>query len=138
MRDFLDYLQEEFVSQNGGNVYDNSYSSLDLSARSLLSFSVPAGSRVTLSSLIPPYKFGTSYSIGIKDGWISYLYSTHALGADTVSRSDRIPLSNLLRCYRHLSNRPVRHAVGHSLIYGRIYLPQVSKLPQTPSQDILQ
>lgn len=69
-------------------------------------------------------KFGTSYSIGIKDGWISYLYSSHPLSADTVSSSDRIPLRDLLRCYRSLSSHAIRHAVGHSLVYGRLYLPQ--------------
>lgn len=70
-------------------------------------------------------RFGTSYSIGIKDGWISYLYSTRPLTDPTfTTSSDQIPLQNLLRCYRELSTRAVNHAVGHSLIYGRLYLPQ--------------
>lgn len=70
-------------------------------------------------------RFGTSYSIGIKDGWISYLYSTRPLtDPDFTTSSDRIPLQNLLRCYRNLSTRAVNHAVGHRLVYGRLYLPQ--------------
>lgn len=67
-------------------------------------------------------KFGTSYSIGIKDGWVSYLYST--LPTDATTSSDRIPLPDLLRSYRSLSTNAARHAVGHGLVYGRLYLPQ--------------
>ncbi|ROV87632.1 hypothetical protein VMCG_10617 [Cytospora schulzeri] len=124
MRDFIDYLQEAFITASGGNTYDTSYSNLDLTSRSLLHFPTPSGSRITLSSFVRP-RFGTSYSIGIKDGWISYLYSTRPLTDPTfTTSSDKIPLQNLLRCYRELSTRAVNHAVGHSLIYGRLYLPQ--------------
>ncbi|PSR77806.1 hypothetical protein BD289DRAFT_377416 [Coniella lustricola] len=123
MRDFIDYLQEAFINASGGNTYDNSYSNLDLTARSLLGCQIPSGSRITLSSFVRP-RFGTSYSIGTEDGWISYLYSTHPLAPTTVSRSDRIPLPDLLRCYRSLASHAPRHAVGHSLVYGRLYLPQ--------------
>ncbi|ROV90021.1 hypothetical protein VSDG_08360 [Cytospora chrysosperma] len=124
MRDFIDYLQEAFITASGGNTYDTSYSNLDLTSRSLLHFPTPSGSRITLSSFVRP-RFGTSYSIGIKDGWISYLYSTRSLTdpAFTTS-SDQMPLQNLLRCYKELSTRAVNHSVGHNLIYGRLYLPQ--------------
>ncbi|KKY37390.1 putative mitochondrial inheritance component mdm10 [Diaporthe ampelina] len=121
MRDFIDYLQEAFITASGGNTYDNSYSNLDLTSRSLLHFPTPTGSRITLSSFVRP-KFGTSYSIGIKDGWVSYLYST--LPTDATTSSDRIPLPDLLRSYRSLSTNAPRHAVGHGLVYGRLYLPQ--------------
>lgn len=97
------------------------YSNLDLTSRSLLHFPTPTGSRITLSSFVRP-KFGTSYSIGIKDGWVSYLYST--LPTDATTSSDRIPLPNLLRSYRSLSTNAANHAVGHGLVYGRLYLPQ--------------
>lgn len=124
MRDFIDYLQEAFITASGGNTYDTSYSNLDLTSRSLLHFPTPSGSRITLSSFVRP-RFGTSYSIGIKDGWISYLYSTRSLTDPTfTTSSDQIPLQNLLRCYKELSTRAVNHSVGHSLIYGRLYLPQ--------------
>ncbi|KUI65562.1 Mitochondrial distribution and morphology protein 10 [Cytospora mali] len=124
MRGFIDYLQEAFIAASGGNTYDTSYSNLDLNSRSLLHFPTPSGSRITLSSFVRP-RFGTSYSIGIKEGWISYLYSTRPLTDPTfTTSSDRIPLQNLLRCYRDLTTRAVHHAVGHSLIYGRLYLPQ--------------
>ncbi|KAF3765226.1 hypothetical protein M406DRAFT_258902 [Cryphonectria parasitica EP155] len=122
MRDFIDYLQEAFITSSGADK-ETQYSNLDLTARSLLGFQTPTGSRITLSSFVRP-KFGTSYSIGIKDGWISYLYSTHPLSPDIVSSSDKIPLPNLLRCYRSLSTQAIRHAVGHKLVYGRLYLPQ--------------
>lgn len=83
-------------------------------------------------------KFGTSYSIGIKDGWISYLYSsrplttrppaaatsTSASTSASATSSDQIPLRDLLQCYRPLSSHASRHAVGHGLVYGRLYLPQ--------------
>ncbi|KAG8157073.1 hypothetical protein KVR01_013063 [Diaporthe batatas] len=121
MRDFIEYLQEAFITASGGNTYDNSYSNLDLTSRSLLHFATPTGSRITLSSFVRP-RFGTSYSIGIKDGWVSYLYSTLPTAATT--SSDRIPLPNLLRCYRPLSTTAPAHAVGHGLVYGRLYLPQ--------------
>ncbi|KAH8780918.1 hypothetical protein F5883DRAFT_405812 [Diaporthe sp. PMI_573] len=121
MRDFTEYLQEAFITASGGNTYDNSYSNLDLTSRSLLHFPTPTGSRITLSSFVRP-KFGTSYSIGIKDGWVSYLYST--LPTDATTSSDRIPLPNLLRSYRSLSTNAARHTVGHGLVYGRLYLPQ--------------
>lgn len=99
------------------------YSSLDLNARSLLGFHTPFGSRITLSSFVRP-KFGTSYSIGIKDGWIAYLYSSQPLPPATVSSSDSISLRHLLRCYRPLATHAPRHEVGHALVYGRLYLPQ--------------
>lgn len=100
-----------------------------------------------MSSFVRP-KFGTSYSIGIKDGWISYLYSSLPLLPATgktatttalenedddggryyypplPNSSDQIPLPDLLRSYRPLSTSGIRHAVGHSLVYGRMYLPQ--------------
>lgn len=112
---------------------------MDLTARSLLGFQTPSGSRITLSSFVRP-KFGTSYSIGIKDGWISYLYSSRPLlapaplgtsssasaAAAAATSSDRIPLRDLLECYRPLSSHAARHAVGHGLVYGRLYLPQNS------------
>ncbi|CAN8096351.1 unnamed protein product [Discula destructiva] len=123
MKDFIEHLQESFINEVGGNTYDNAYSNLDLTARSLLGFQTPSGSRVTLSSFVRP-KFGTSYSIGIKDGWISYLYSSHPLSNSTVSSSDKIPLQQLLRCYRSLSTDAIRHQIGHKLVYGRLYLPQ--------------
>ncbi|KAK7733045.1 Mitochondrial distribution and morphology protein 10 [Cytospora paraplurivora] len=124
MRDFIDYLQEAFINASGGNTYDNSYSNLDLTSRSLLHFHTPSGSRITLSSVVGP-RFGTSYSIGNKDGWISYLYSNRPLtDPDFTTSSERIPLRDLLRCYRSLSTRAVNHAVGHNLVYGRLYLPQ--------------
>lgn len=97
------------------------YSNLDLTSRSLLHFPTPTGSRITLSSFVRP-KFGTSYSIGIKDGWVSYLYST--LPTEATTSSDRIPLPNLLRSYHSLSTNAANHAVGHGLVYGRLYLPQ--------------
>lgn len=53
---------------------------------------------------------------------MSYLYSTLPTGATT--SSDRIPLPDLLRSYRSLSTSAARHAVGHGLVYGRLYLPQ--------------
>ncbi|KAI3401811.1 hypothetical protein diail_8189 [Diaporthe ilicicola] len=121
MRDFIEYLQEAFITASGGNTYDNSYSNLDLTSRSLLHFPTPTGSRITLSSFVRP-RFGTSYSIGIKDGWVSYLYST--LPAAATTSSDRIPLPDLLRSYRPLSTAAAAHAVGHGLVYGRLYLPE--------------
>lgn len=77
-----------------------------------------------------PPKFGTSYSIGIKDGWISYLFSSLPLPSTQddddvpLSSSNRIPLPDFLRSYRPLSTNAIRHAVGHNLVYGRMYLPQ--------------
>lgn len=71
----------------------------------LLDFDIPHGLSFTLSSLATP-KFATSYqlgTLGAVDGSLAYLYSSTPL-RDVVARSDRIPLPELLRSYRQLSD----------------------------------
>ena len=107
---------------------------------------------MTLSSLATPH-FATSYTlgaIGVVDGSISYLYSSVPL-ADVVARSDKIPLTALLRSYRQLQELPQTSSVletprpaGRSpgwgvgsllketkrlvekptMLYGRLHLPR--------------
>jgi distribution and morphology protein 10 len=101
--------------------------------------------RFTLSSLATA-NFATSYqlgTVGIVDGYISYLYSSVKLG-HIVAKSERIPLPTILRSYRQLRGLDLRQqseaANGpldsqgknatrfkqsqHTLLYGRLYLPQ--------------
>ncbi|KAI0004760.1 hypothetical protein F4779DRAFT_68170 [Xylariaceae sp. FL0662B] len=130
MRQFMDYIQSAFYAATGWN-RDNSYSSLNATSDALLSFPTPRGLRLTLSSLATPH-FATSYqlgTVGIVDGSISYLYSTVSLD-DAIAQSVKIPLPNLLKSYRPLSELPRRgngnevDLVKGGLAYGRLYLPQ--------------
>ncbi len=134
MREFMDYIQSAFYAATGWNP-DNSYSSLNATSDALLSFPTPRGLRLTLSSLATP-QFATSYqlgTVGVVDGSLSYLYSTvPLLGA--IAQSDRIPLPDLLRSYRPLSDLAGSAYIRHgwdggtrenreTLAYGRLYLP---------------
>ncbi|KAK7751469.1 Mitochondrial distribution and morphology protein 10 [Diatrype stigma] len=134
MREFMDYIQSAFYTATGWN-RDNSYSSLNATSDALLSFPTPRGLRLTLSSLATP-QFATSYqlgSIGVVDGSLSYLYSTVPLHS-AIAQSSRIPLPDLLKSYRPLSdlvkNSYIRHGWDggarekqETLAYGRLYLP---------------
>ncbi|RYP39849.1 hypothetical protein DL767_001968 [Monosporascus sp. MG133] len=134
MREFMDYIQSAFYAGTGWN-RDNSYSSLNATSDALLSFPTPRGLRLTLSSLATP-QFATSYqlgTVGVVDGSISYLYSSVPLHR-AIAQSDRIPLPDLLKSYRPLSdlarNAYIRHgwdggarAKKETLAYGRLYLP---------------
>ncbi|RYP93431.1 hypothetical protein DL770_000474 [Monosporascus sp. CRB-9-2] len=134
MREFMDYIQSAFYAGTGWN-RDNSYSSLNATSDALLSFPTPRGLRLTLSSLATP-QFATSYqlgTVGVVDGSISYLYSSVPLHR-AIAQSDRIPLPDLLKSYRPLSDLArtayIRHgwdggarAKKETLAYGRLYLP---------------
>ncbi|KAI5867938.1 hypothetical protein GGS23DRAFT_2770 [Durotheca rogersii] len=131
MREFMDYIQSAFYAATGWN-RDNSYSTLNATADALLNFPTPRGLRLTLSSLATP-KFATSYqlsTVGIVDGSISYLYSTVPLG-HAIAQSAKIPLPDLLKSYRPLSELPDRDGgarlggelLKYGLAYGRLYLP---------------
>ncbi|KAK1982956.1 hypothetical protein LZ30DRAFT_688055 [Colletotrichum cereale] len=134
MREFMSYVQSAFYEATGWN-RDNSYSSLNATADSLLNFPTPQGLRLTLSSLATPH-FATSYqlgSVGVVDGSISYLYSSVPLRANLTPQSDAIPLPVLLRSYRPLADLPPRtdrrpypllSPAAASLLYGRLYLPE--------------
>lgn len=69
----------------------------------LIDFPLPRGLRLTLSSLATPH-FATSYQLGsvdIVDGSISYLYTSVPL-TNIAAKSEKIPLTALLRSYRRL------------------------------------
>ncbi|KAI1393384.1 uncharacterized protein F4822DRAFT_9841 [Hypoxylon trugodes] len=130
MREFMDYIQSAFYAATGWN-RDNSYSSLNATSDALLNFPTPRGLRLTLSSLATP-QFATSYqlgTVGIVDGSISYLYSTVPLN-NAIAQSDKMPLPDLLRSYRPLTELPDRTGEEQEgclkkdgLGYGRLYLP---------------
>ncbi|KAI2785473.1 hypothetical protein F4815DRAFT_490569 [Daldinia loculata] len=132
MREFMDYIQSAFYAATGWN-RDNSYSSLNATSDALLNFPTPRGLRLTLSSLATS-QFATSYqlgTVGIVDGSVSYLYSTVPLN-NAIAQSEKIPLPDLLRSYRPLSELPRRAEEGgqpegglikDGLAYGRLYLP---------------
>ncbi|KAF1847225.1 uncharacterized protein K460DRAFT_352391 [Cucurbitaria berberidis CBS 394.84] len=137
MLDFMDNVQNAFYEASHWNV-DNSYGTLNASARALLEFQIPRGLRLQISSLAAP-NFATSYtlgSVGVVDGSVSYLYSSLPLRREL--KSSHIDLHHVIRGYKHLQElrRPDEKywwEVWHSgkrvdrkntLLYGRIFLPQ--------------
>ncbi|KAF2198458.1 mitochondrial distribution and morphology protein 10 [Delitschia confertaspora ATCC 74209] len=137
MLDFMDHVQQAFYEASHWNL-DNSYGSLNATARALLDFQTPRGLRLQISSLAAP-NFATSYtlgSVGVVDGSVSYLYSSLPLTRSF--RSSDLHLNHVIRGYRHLLDlrRPDEKwwwEVWHggrridrrdTLLYGRIYLPQ--------------
>jgi distribution and morphology protein 10 len=136
MLEFMDYVQSAFYSTSRWNV-DNSYASLTTTAHNLLDFRIPLGARLHISSLSAP-NFATSYTLGsrgVVDGSLSFLYSS--LGLHVPVQSSHVPLSNLVRGYRHLKElvgsdkpkaegrwfRDVFTGPADTLLYGRLYLP---------------
>lgn len=136
MLDFMDYVQHAFHRKSRWNV-DNSYASLTTTSVNLLDFQIPSGIRLHVSSLSAP-NFATSYTLGsrgVVDGSLSFLYSS--LGIWAASRSSEIPLTRLVRGYRHLQELRIPDAelfgttwqgvqrIGQkdALLYGRLYLP---------------
>ncbi|EME86700.1 uncharacterized protein MYCFIDRAFT_77471 [Pseudocercospora fijiensis CIRAD86] len=135
MLDFMDYVQAAFYKRSHWNV-DNSYASLTTTSHNILDFSIPSGIRLHVSSLSAP-NFATSYTVaskGVVDGSLSFLYSS--LGLRVASRSSDLPLSRLVRGYRHLQELDRVDGAGwnagidgeklgkkDALLYGRLYLP---------------
>ncbi|KAJ5498905.1 hypothetical protein N7453_007956 [Penicillium expansum] len=102
MLDFMDYIQLSFAEATHWN-RDNSYSSLNTTAQSILDFSTPKRLRVHLSSLSTPH-FATSYTlgtVGLLDGSVSYLFSTVPF-KNLPSRSASIPLRKICPGYRQV------------------------------------
>ncbi|PPJ58602.1 hypothetical protein CBER1_03535 [Cercospora berteroae] len=133
MLNFMDYVQTAFYRKSRWNV-DNSYASLTTTSINLLDFQIPSGLRLHVSSLSSP-NFATSYTLGsrgVVDGSLSFLYTN--LGLQVASKSSDVPLSKLVRGYRHLQelrgpdgkNVPLEGCKKDSLLYGRLYLPNSS------------
>ncbi|CAG7946858.1 unnamed protein product [Penicillium nalgiovense] len=102
MLDFMDYIQLSFAEATHWN-RDNSYSSLNTTAQSILDFSTPERLRVHLSSLSTPH-FATSYTlgtVGLLDGSVSYLFSTVPFN-NLPSGSASIPLRKISPGYRQV------------------------------------
>ncbi|CAI7593227.1 unnamed protein product [Penicillium glandicola] len=102
MLDFMDYIQLSFAEATHWN-RDNSYSSLNTTAQSILDFSTPERLRVHLSSLSTPH-FATSYTlgtVGLIDGSVSYLFSTVPFN-NLPSGSASIPLRKISLGYRQV------------------------------------
>ncbi|KAJ5178183.1 Protein of unknown function DUF3722 [Penicillium coprophilum] len=102
MLDFMDYIQLSFAEATHWN-RDNSYSSLNTTAQSILDFSTPERLRVHLSSLATPH-FATSYTlgtVGLLDGSVSYLFSTVPFN-NLPSGSASIPLRKISPGYRQV------------------------------------
>ncbi|KAL9060026.1 MAG: hypothetical protein Q9162_000876 [Coniocarpon cinnabarinum] len=133
----MDYLQHTFYEASGWDP-NNSYSSLNATARSLLLFGIPHGVRLNVSSLSSPNS-ATSYDfghVGLINGSLSYLYSSLPLRSH--SRSSKLDLREFVQGYRYVKDveRPgeetpqeIRSRVPSSskpntLLYGRLYLPQ--------------
>ncbi|CAM1509913.1 Fc.00g002480.m01.CDS01 [Cosmosporella sp. VM-42] len=152
MREFMDYVHSAFYEATGWN-RDNSYAALNSTSDgenrgrrthmtsligylpALLNFQTPRGLRLSLSALASP-NFATSYqlgSVGIVDGSISYLFSSVPLRVLLTPQSESVPLPELLRSYRPLTEltrrtdpflQTPKDKPESSLLYGRLYLPQ--------------
>ncbi|KAF1971010.1 mitochondrial distribution and morphology protein 10 [Bimuria novae-zelandiae CBS 107.79] len=137
MLDFMEHVQHAFYEASHWNL-DNSYGTLNATARALLDFQTPRGLRLQISSLAAP-NFATSYTLGnlgVVDGSVSYLYSS--LPLQRRLKSSELDLHNAIRGYRQLQElrRPDENwwwEIWHSgkrvdrrdtLLYGRIFLPQ--------------
>ncbi|KAL3423975.1 hypothetical protein PVAG01_05722 [Phlyctema vagabunda] len=137
MLEFMDYVQHAFYKASGWD-HEASYSHLTATARSLLEFETPRGVQLSLSSLSSP-NFATSYglgSVGLVDGSLSYLYTSHPLFSTI--QSGKIDLHDIIRGYRQIEElrKPDEawmweewHQGRHvdkrdTLLYGRLYLPQ--------------
>ncbi|KAF2438541.1 hypothetical protein P171DRAFT_458661 [Karstenula rhodostoma CBS 690.94] len=137
MLDFMEHVQHAFYEASHWNL-DNSYGTLNGTARALLDFQTPKGLRLQISSLAAP-NFATSYTlgnVGVVDGSVSYLYSS--LPLERKLKSSELDLHNVIRGYRQL--RALRRPdevwwweIWHNgkridrrdtLLYGRIFLPQ--------------
>ncbi|KAG0161295.1 hypothetical protein PDIDSM_8829 [Penicillium digitatum] len=120
MLDFMDYIQLSFAEATHWN-RDNSYSSLNTTAQSILDFSTPERLRVHLSSLSTPH-FATSYTlgtVGLLDGSVSYLFSTVPFN-NLPSGSASIPLRKICPGYRQVQApaAPIQTWGGDSLLDG--------------------
>ncbi|KAF2746159.1 mitochondrial distribution and morphology protein 10 [Sporormia fimetaria CBS 119925] len=137
MLDFMEHVQTAFYQASHWDV-DNSYGTLNATARALLDFQTPRGLRLQISSLAAP-NFATSYtlgSVGVVDGSVSYLYSSLPLTREF--RTSNLDLHHVIRGYRHVQElrRPDEDwwwEIWHggkridrrdTLLYGRIFLPQ--------------
>ncbi|KAJ4356591.1 Mitochondrial distribution and morphology protein 10 [Didymosphaeria variabile] len=137
MLDFMENVQHAFYEASHWNL-DNSYGTLNATARALLDFQTPRGLKLQLSSLAAP-NFATSYTlgnVGVVDGSVSYLYSS--LPLQRKLNSSELDLHNVIRGYRQLQElrRPdedwwweiwqsgKRIDRRDTLLYGRIFLPQ--------------
>ncbi|KGO67606.1 Protein of unknown function DUF3722 [Penicillium italicum] len=120
MLDFMDYIQLSFAEATHWNP-DNSYSSLNTTAQSILDFSTPERLRVHVSSLSTPH-FATSYTlgtVGLLDGSVSYLFSTVPFN-NLPSRSASIPLRKICPGYRQVQApaAPIQTRGWDSLLDG--------------------
>ncbi|KAL5398269.1 Mitochondrial distribution and morphology protein 10 [Paraphaeosphaeria minitans] len=137
MLDFMEHVRNAFYDASHWNL-DNSYGTINATARALLDFQTPRGLRLQISSLAAP-NFATSYTlgnVGVVDGSVSYLYSS--LPLERKLKSSELDLHNVIRGYRQLRElrRPDEDwwwEVWHNgkrvdrrdtLLYGRIFLPQ--------------
>ncbi|EWC48537.1 mitochondrial distribution and morphology protein 10 [Drechslerella stenobrocha 248] len=136
MLGFMEYVQKCFYTATKWDE-DNSYASLNATARALLDFPTPKGLKMNLSSLSSP-NFATSYSmasLGVVDGSLSYLYSSRPL--TNALNSGDVQLSDAASGYRNLKTimKPddkrdweiwqggLRVDRRDTLLYGRMYLP---------------
>lgn len=126
MRQYMDYLEELFLSYVGWNIED-SYANVILSSKSILDFDVPRGASLHVSSQTSDNSF-TDYTLsnfGALNGSVAYLYSSCPKLAEP---SWKIPLQKLVQCYRQYpltvpTSRNQPRSGNGSFLYGRMYLP---------------
>lgn len=116
----MQYLEELFLSYVGWEIED-SYSNINLTAQSILDFSIPQGTtlRISSNSTLNSFAEHTINNSGVLKGSIAYLYSSCP---NTLETSRTIPLHKLVQCYRKEPLAQTTHNPG-SFLYGRMYLP---------------
>ncbi|KAI1006319.1 Mitochondrial distribution and morphology protein 10 [Podosphaera aphanis] len=137
MLEFMEYVQQAWYETTQWN-QENSYAKLTSTARALLEFETPRGVRLHLSSLASS-NLATSYtlgSIGLVDGSLSYLYTSHPLTPP--AQTSAINLRHVIHGYHQIRElrKPEEpymweqwyrgHRIDHksTLLCGRLYLPQ--------------
>lgn len=144
MRDFIDYLQEAFITASGGNTYDNSVKThtnptpvpnLTLNISLTRAAVLQPRPHIPIPAALSHANRQQDNPLFLRTAQVRHLVQHRHKGRlglvpllDPAHRRHHQlgphPLPDLLRSYRSLSTSAARHAVGHGLVYGRLYLPQ--------------
>ncbi|KAI5310215.1 Mitochondrial distribution and morphology protein 10 [Ascosphaera atra] len=139
MLDFMDYIQLAFAEACGWK-RNNSYSSLNDTAKAILDFPIPQHLKLNVSSLSTP-QFATAYTLGtlgLIDGSISYLYTSVPLDG-TPSRSTTLPLRGLVPGYKQVypPDFGVLHDVNDTISDGNDPVTSDTSPLEKPSPTLL-
>lgn len=137
MLSYMDYVQRCFYNATGWNE-DMSYEQILRTSANLLSFPVPSGSKLSISSKNTEYSYSslTLAQLSRLTGSLSYMYSSVDLN-DSYLASGHVPLYSVLDDYRFVrsphqqrqydaQNRAKQQPLINKapwILYGKIYFP---------------